>query len=216
MRPLASVLDRGHAGSSTGRAEAVPLRAGVQVRASSSEASSETVMVMASARKKLPVTPATEMRGRKTTMGVMVEPMRGAVISCSALRMASTAAFAGVAVKDDVFDDDDGVVDDQADGGGEAAQGHEVEAFAEDVEEDEGDGDGGGNDQAGDERGAPVAKKDDDDDGGEDEADEDGVAHAGDAFADEFGLIVVGLEGRRRAGAWCWRRSTSAATSSAT
>ncbi len=51
--------------------------AGVKVRASSSEVSSATVMVMASARKKLPVTPVTAMSGRKTTTGVMVEPMSG-------------------------------------------------------------------------------------------------------------------------------------------
>ena len=46
-------------------------------------------MVMASARKKLPVTPVTEMSGRKTTTGVMVEPISGMVISLSALRTAS-------------------------------------------------------------------------------------------------------------------------------
>ena len=59
----------------------------------------------------------------------MVEPMRGREISCSALRTASTLAFAGVAMKDDVFDDDDGIVDDEADGGGEAAESHEIEAL---------------------------------------------------------------------------------------
>ena len=54
------------------------------------------------------------------------------------------------------------------------------------LEEDEGDQYGDGNDEAGDERRAPVAQKDDDDDGGEDDADEDGVAHAGDAVADQL------------------------------
>ena len=34
-------------------------------------------MVTASARKKLPVTPVTAMSGRKTTTGVMVEPISG-------------------------------------------------------------------------------------------------------------------------------------------
>ncbi len=86
------------------------------------------------------------------------------------------AAFAGVAVEDDVFDDYDGVVDDETDGGCETAEGHQVEALAGELEEDEGD-------QYGDGR-TPVAEKDDDDDGGEDDADEDGVAHAGDAVAD--------------------------------
>ena len=60
------------------------LSVGVQVSASSSEVKSETVMVTASARKKVPVTPVMEMSGRKTTIGVIVEPMRGTVISFSA------------------------------------------------------------------------------------------------------------------------------------
>ena len=47
-------------------------RAGVQVRARASEVRRATVMVRARARKKVPVTPVTAMRGRKTTMGVMV------------------------------------------------------------------------------------------------------------------------------------------------
>ena len=36
---------------------------------------------------------------------------------------------------DDVFDDDDGVVDDEADGGGEATEGHEVEGLADEPRE---------------------------------------------------------------------------------
>ncbi len=94
----------------------------------------------------------------------------------------------------DVFDDDDGVVDDEADGCGEAAEGHQVEAGAEGVEEEEGDRDGDRDDQPRDDGRAPVAQEDHDDDGGEDDADEDGVADRGDGFADEFGLVVEGLE----------------------
>ena len=65
-------------------------RPGVKVSASKSEVSSATVMVMARARKKLPVTPVTEISGRKTTTGVIVEPIRGTVISCNAFATAST------------------------------------------------------------------------------------------------------------------------------
>ena len=65
------------------------LNVGVQVSASRSEVKSETVMVTANARKNVPVTPVMETRGRKTTMGVIVEPIRGTVISFSALWMAS-------------------------------------------------------------------------------------------------------------------------------
>ena len=87
-------------------------------------------MVTASARKKLPVTPVTEMSGRKTTTGVMVEPISGTVISRERLAHGLDARLAGVAMQDDVLDDHDGVVDDEADGGGEAAEGHQVEALA--------------------------------------------------------------------------------------
>ena len=65
------------------------LRVGVHVRARASDVSSDTVMVTARARKKTPVTPVITMRGMKTTMGVMVDPIRGTVISFKALRIAS-------------------------------------------------------------------------------------------------------------------------------
>src|SRR5215469_16010665 len=61
------------------------LSVGVHDNARSKEVNSDTVIVTASARKKLPVTPVVEIRGRKTTIGVTVEPIRGIVNSCSAL-----------------------------------------------------------------------------------------------------------------------------------
>jgi hypothetical protein len=73
---------------------------------------SAEVMVMASARKKVPVTPV--MR-----QGAADGP--GLVLSC-------------VAVNDDVFDDDDRIVDHQADGGSQTPQRHEVEGLAEELE----------------------------------------------------------------------------------
>jgi len=57
--------------------------------ARNSEVSSAMATVRARARKKTPVTPVMEMSGRKTTMGVMVEPTSGLPISRMALRMAS-------------------------------------------------------------------------------------------------------------------------------
>ena len=57
------------------------LRPGVHVSASTSDVISEAAMVMASARKKLPVTPVTATSGRNTTTGVMVDPTSGTVIS---------------------------------------------------------------------------------------------------------------------------------------
>ena len=98
-------------------------------------------------------------------------------------------------MEDDVFDDHDGVVDHEAYRSGQAPKRHEVEALAEGVEEKKGDRDGDRDDQAGDKRRAPVAKKDDDDDRGQDDADENGVADAADTVADELGLIVEGRHG---------------------
>ena len=88
-------------------------------------------MVMASARKKMPVTPLTETSGRKTTTGVMVEPTSGVVISLSALRTASPRCSPAVAMQHDVLNHHDGVVDHQADGRGQAAERHQVEALAD-------------------------------------------------------------------------------------
>ncbi len=104
------------------------------------------------------------------------------------------ALLAGVEMEDDVFDDNDGVVDDETNGRGEAAEGHEVEALADGPERKDGDGDGDGDDETRDEGGAPATQEEEEDDACEDEADEDGVAHAADAVANDFRLVVVGLE----------------------
>ena len=127
-------------------------RPGVQVTASSREVSSETVMVIASARKKLPVTPVTTTSGRNTTTGVIVEKTSGREISCKRLAHRFDAAFAGFAVEHDVLHDDDGVVDHEADGRGQSAQRHQVEAFADEPEHQHRDGNGDRNHQAGDDR----------------------------------------------------------------
>ena len=74
------------------------------------------------------------------------------------------AILAGFAMEGDVFDDDDGVVDDEADSGGESAEGHEVEALADGPQHEKCNGDGYRNDEAGDERGGPVAEEEDEDD----------------------------------------------------
>ena len=64
------------------------LSVGVQVSASSKDVNKATVMVTASARKKLPVTPVMATSGTNTTIGVIVEPMSGTVSSRKALSMA--------------------------------------------------------------------------------------------------------------------------------
>ena len=61
------------AGSIIVRQRGTKLKPGVHVSASARDVSRAAVMVMASALKKLPVTPLTETSGRNTTTGVMVE-----------------------------------------------------------------------------------------------------------------------------------------------
>ena len=53
----------------------------MNVSASTSDVSSATAIVSASDRKKTPVMPVSSASGRKTTTGVIVEPMIGPVIS---------------------------------------------------------------------------------------------------------------------------------------
>ncbi len=60
----------------------------VHTSASTSDDSSATLMAIASALKNDPVTPVIVMSGRKTTIGVSVDPISGTVISLSALAVA--------------------------------------------------------------------------------------------------------------------------------
>ena len=142
-------------------------------------------------------------------MGVMVEPISGTVISPSALWMASRRALSGVAMQRDVFHHHDGVVDHQTDRGRQSAERHQVEALVEQLERDERDEYGRGNHQHGDDRGAPVAQKQHHDERGENDADQDGIAHAVDGIDHQTRLVVERLEvdsGRQR----LRMRSTSA------
>src|ERR1700733_569379 len=94
----------------------------------------------------------------------------------------------------DVFDYDDGVVNHEPDGSGEATERHEIKALSDEPKDEHGDRHGDGNYHAGNQRGTPVAQEEIKDDAGEEQADEDCVAYAGNAFAHDLGLVVEGLE----------------------
>ena len=66
--------------------------------------------------------------------------------------------------------------------------------MAGDAEDDEGDEKRDGNDETGDEGCAPVAKEKDEYNGREKNADEDGVANAGDGIVNDGGLVVESFE----------------------
>ncbi len=88
-----------------------------------------------------------------------------------------------------VFDFDRRVVDQDADGESEAAEGHDVDGLAESGEDDERGGDrerdGGADDQGG----APGAEEQQDHEAGEDGGDGGFADDLGDGLADEDGLV---------------------------
>ena len=182
------------------RAGAAAQRAssGISVSACTSEISTADASVIDSARKNWPTTPDSMPSGTKTTTVVSVEPTTGAIssriASCDRLRR----RLAAVQMAVDVLDDDDGIVDDEADGDGEAAHRHHVDRLAEPAHDEEGRHDGERQRDGGDEREAPVAQEDQQHDDGEHAADEDRVADVGDRGGDEF-REVVGL-GERETG----------------
>ena len=89
-----------------------------------------------------------------------------------------------------ILQDDDGVVDDHADGHGEGGQGDDVERAVgqEEVDEggDEGDGDGEGDDDGG----APVAQEDEYHEDDEEEGVEDGLGESVDGVDNLLGTVT--------------------------
>ncbi len=61
-------------------------------------------------------------------------------------------------------------------------------------QEQDGDRHGDRYDETGDERRAPITQEEIENHAGQDEADQDGVAHAGDAFPDKRALVIEGLD----------------------
>jgi len=61
----------------------------VHTRAKTSDVNNATLIAIARALKKLPVTPVIVIKGRKTTIGVNVDPMSGTVSSFRALAVAA-------------------------------------------------------------------------------------------------------------------------------
>src|SRR6266478_3401956 len=108
----------------------------------------------------------------------------------------------GIAMQNYVFQNDDGVVNHQTDGGGQPAQGHQIKTLAERLQRDTGDQKRCGNNQAGDDRSAPIAQKQNQNRDGKKNADKNSVANAGNGIAHDGGLIVkrFQMHARRKAG----------------
>ena len=117
------------AGSPAGAADAQRASSGISVSASTSEISTAAESVSDSARKNCPTTPDSRPSGANTTTVVSVELTTGAISSAIASATARRRPVLHAAM--DVLDDDDRVVDDEADGDREAAHRHEVDRLAE-------------------------------------------------------------------------------------
>ena len=89
----------------------------------------------------------------------------------------------------DVFNFDGGVVDQDADGQRQAAEGHDVDGLVQRVEQDERTENRKRNGNRDDERGAPAAQEDQDHDGGEAGGDDGLAHHAADGAAHKDRLI---------------------------
>ena len=100
----------------------------------------------------------------------------------------------------DVFDGDGGVVDEDADGESQTAEGHDVDGLAEQAEDDDGGEDRERNRDGDDDRAAPTAEEEQDHQAGEHGGD-DGLANdALDRSAHEDGLVADGLDDEFEAG----------------
>ena len=102
----------------------------MKLTASTSEVSSATAIVMASARKKLPVTPVTATNGRKTNDGSNRRPNQRLRNLVQSLLYGTHPVFARVTVRNDVLNHHDRVVDHQSNRCRQAAKCHQVETLA--------------------------------------------------------------------------------------
>ena len=146
--------------------------------------------MIANCLKNDPCRPVMKAVGRKT-------PMRTREIASSAPPTSSmvlcAASFGVIALLDvalDVFDDDDGVVDDDTDREHEAEQRQRVERDADQAHDEERADQRHGDGQDRDDRGAPRLQEQDDDEDDEHERFDQRVDHGVDRELDELGRIV--------------------------
>ena len=90
----------------------------------------------------------------------------------------------------DMLDHNDHVVDQQADRGGDAAQGHDVEAHAKQAQHQDGSGQRRRDGQDSDQRHAPTAQEQDQHGPRQHEADQHRVPHAAGRTSDQLALVV--------------------------
>src|SRR5262249_23699374 len=158
---------RGPVGGRRGRRRRAA-RAGLRVRALKAERTTETAMVTANCWYMRPVMPGMKAVGTKTAARMRAMAATGPAASCRGWGGAQWVdggeggrggGEAALDVVLDGFDDDDGVVDDEADGEDEAEEGEGVDGEAEEGEDGEGADEGDGDGEEGDEGGADALEE---------------------------------------------------------
>jgi hypothetical protein len=144
-----------------------------------------------------------EDQGKKTATVVKVEAATALLTSRVPRMAARPEVIAFLAAAEDRFEDDDGGIDEHADAEGEAAEGHDIEGDAEEVERGESDEQGHGDADADDGGGLEVAEEEVEHEDGQEAADDGGVADFADAAFDEDGAIGHHL--KEAPSSW-WRR----------
>ena len=162
---------------------------GDHVSAITIDSSTAIASVIASAPRKLPVTPESSASGANTTTVVNVVPITAANMS---LVPSSIACAVGALLEPahDALGDDDRVVDDEADRHREPAERHQIQRDAEPAHHGERPEQRQRHRHRGDEARAPVAQRERDHEQRQRDADQDRVAHARHRVADERRLIV--------------------------
>ncbi len=162
----------------------------MRVSALKAEMATEKAMVSANWRNRMPVVPGNSATGTKTEhenegggdygAGYFLHGYRSGVVRLG-------DAFGDVAL--DVFDDHDGVIDDQAGGEGDAEQSQSVDGEAKELDENKCAHKGDRNGDRGNERTAPILKKNVYDEDNQQDGLEEGDQHVSDGFANYRGGV---------------------------
>ena len=97
-------------------------------------------------------------------------------------------------MQNDVLDHDNSVVNYQAHGGSQPAQRHQIEALANDLQNNECEQDSDGNHHPSNDRSSPIVQEDHQNDRGEHDSQQNRIAHAFDGFTHNDGLVVERLD----------------------
>ena len=136
---------------------------GVRVKETAAEMMMVTPRVTANSRNNRPTTSPMNKRGMSTAMSETVRDRMVKPICLEPLRAASQGIISFLDEPGDIFDHDNGVIDDKAGGNGQGHQGEVVQTKSQKIHDPKGTHQGKGDGHAGNRRGRQVAQEDKDD-----------------------------------------------------